>query len=111
MRTIDIETAREFQQRGIPFINVLAQEQHQRKHIAGSDNVPLGSLDFAAKVEQLTGSGDEPVVVYCANPACDASPSAAHQLEDAGFKEVMDFEGGIEAWESAGLPLAGSAVD
>ena len=33
--------------------------------------------------------------------------SAAHGLIQAGFKNVKHLEGGINAWKSKGLPMAG----
>lgn len=108
MRSIDTNQARELQARGAPFIDVLPPEHFATRHIAGSDNVPLGSHDFPDKVEQLTGNRERTVVVYCAGPSCDASAIAARRLEEAGFRDVADFEGGIEAWDAADLPLATS---
>lgn len=47
---------------------------------------------------------DGPVVVYCVRGKW-VSQKAANYLQDRGF-EVYSLEGGIEAWQSAGKPLA-----
>jgi len=79
-------------------INVLPQDAFNERHIRTSINIPVSRDDFADQVELVTGSRKRKVVVYCANFDCDASPSAAGKLEDAGFDQVYDYEGGTEDW-------------
>jgi len=43
--------------------------------------------------------------VYCARTECQSSHHAAEKLEQAGFRNVIDFEGGAEEWKRAGLEL------
>lgn len=84
-------------------IDVLPEENYQAGHIPGAKSAPLGSDRFLAEVESVTSGKDQPVVVYCANTECDLSPKAAQRLEQAGFTDVADFEGGIEEWKAAGF--------
>lgn len=107
MQTINAQQLAEMMERGDEFmlVNVLSEEQFQAHHVPGSRNVPVSEPDFVQRVEQMAGSRDRPVVVYCANTACTASPTAAKQLEEAGFTHVIDFEGGIEEWEQAQQPV------
>lgn len=86
-------------------VNVLSSEDFHQGHIPGSENVPLHADDFLERIEQIAGGKDQPVVVYCANDACDASPEAAQKLEQAGFTQVYDYTGGMEAWRSADQPI------
>lgn len=79
-------------------INVLAPEHFRKQHIRTSVNAPVEREDFTDLVETIAGDKDRKVVVYCANFDCDASPKAAKNLEDAGFKRVYDYEGGTEDW-------------
>lgn len=85
-------------------INVLAPEAHEARHIPGSVNVPVDELEH---VKRLVPNKDEPIVVYCANADCDASPTAARKLEDMGYTNVTDFENGYAGWRRAGYPLVG----
>jgi rhodanese-related sulfurtransferase len=48
---------------------------------------------------------DDEIVVYCTNPPCLASVAAYHRLVQEGYTNVRRYAGGIEDWESAGLPL------
>lgn len=85
-------------------INVLSRDAHIARHIPGSVNVPVDDLDL---VEQIVPNKDESIVVYCANADCDASPTAAQTLEEKGYTNVVDFEGGYAGWRQAGYPLVG----
>lgn len=91
-------------------INVLAKEEHERQHIPGSRNVPVKREDFVERVENVVDQKDRPVAVYCASETCQSSPTAARRLEEAGFQQVYDFEGGIAEWRREGFPLEGSRV-
>jgi len=87
-------------------IDVLPTDHYESGHIPGATNVPLGAERFVDAVEGVANSKEQPVVVYCANSECDLSPKAADQLEKAGFKNVADFEGGIEEWKAAGFDIS-----
>ena len=47
------------------------------------------------------GSKTRKVVLYCSGPACDASARGAQMLVDGGFKTVLQYEGGLDAWNEA----------
>ncbi len=89
-------------------LDVLPSEEHDKQHIPNAKNIPLKRDDFIDEVENAAESKVQQVVVYCANTGCDLSPKAAKQLEEAGFKNVVDFKGGIEEWKEAGYGVVGS---
>lgn len=86
-------------------INTLPREAHQARHVPGSVNVPTDDIE---QVETLVPNKDEPIVVYCANADCEASPTAAQKLEEMGYTDVVDFEDGYAGWRRAGYPLVGA---
>lgn len=86
-------------------VDTLSPDNYQSEHIPGAQNIPGKDDRFVERVEQLVRTRDEPVVVYCAGKSCDLSPAAAKKLEDAGFTNVIDFEGGIDEWKRAGFKL------
>ena len=101
METIDrdeLKRMNETNHEDFVLINVLPREEFNEKHIRTSINIPVDSDDFAEKVESVAGGKDRKIVVYCANFDCDASPTAARKLEEAGFDKVYDYEGGTEDW-------------
>lgn len=86
-------------------VDVLPRSHFEQQHLPGAANVPLDEDRFVDRVRELTSDHDRPVVVYCENTDCDLSPTAAARLEKAGFDDVVDFAGGVEAWKAAGLPI------
>jgi len=107
MQTLTTQQIKEMRthNNNIPIINVLPESAYEGGHIPRTPNVPLGDDNFVSRVEKFAGGKDQPVVVYCANEQCDASPKAAKKLEEAGFSHVYDYEGGTEAWKDAGEPV------
>jgi len=88
-------------------IDVLSHEQFEKTHIPGSHNIPLADKDFVREVEQVVGDKGPKIVVYCSSFQCTASPKAAKKLDQAGFRQVLDFAGGIQDWQNAGYPVEG----
>jgi rhodanese-related sulfurtransferase len=86
-------------------INALPRAAHEARHIPGSVSVPVEEAD---RVEALVPNKDEPIVVYCANADCTASPTLARTLEEMGYTNVADFEDGYAGWRRAGHPLVGT---
>jgi rhodanese-related sulfurtransferase len=89
--------------KNLKVINVLNPEYYADAHIKGSMNVPLEELkDFA-----LSTAKDTPIVVYCASYMCPSSAQAWHTLHELGFEHVYAYEGGINEWYHAKLPVVG----
>ncbi|MFO7852139.1 MAG: rhodanese-like domain-containing protein [Bacteroidota bacterium] len=86
----------------IILIDVLSEEEYKDSHIKGAVNIPLKMI--GTKAEEKYDKDDE-IVVYCSDADCNASPTAAKKLEDLGFKNVYDFEGGKKEWREAGYPM------
>ena len=108
MKTLTTQQFEELRQDKNPtVVNTLEKEHFEKKHIPKSINVPVSAPDLEQRVEGEAGGKDKPVVVYCAGQECDASAKAGKRLEEAGFSQVYDFEGGTEAWEKAGHPIEG----
>lgn len=68
-------------------------------HIAGSELVPLGGLERAAR----GWSHEQRIVLVCRSGA--RSGRAASYLAASGFKDVINLSGGMIAWNDAGLPI------
>ena len=94
----ELKEMNEKQHKDFVLINVLPREKFEEKHIRTSINIPVDSDDFTQTVEKVVADKSRPVVVYCANKECDASPQAAKKLEEAGFTQVLDYEGGTRDW-------------
>lgn len=90
-------------------INVLGPEQFEAKRIPGSINIPVDKIE--KKIEDKVPNKGRKIVVYCASFSCHASPTAAKKLEEMGYNNVYDYEGGIRDWEEAGYNLEGHLVN
>lgn len=56
-------------------------------------------------LRQVTrGQADSPLVFYCASAECWMSYNAALRAIKLGYRNVLWYRGGIEAWKAAGLP-------
>jgi rhodanese-related sulfurtransferase len=110
VKRIDVEELKGMRRRDddLTVVNVLSADRYRKAHIPGSANVPADEEDVIPRVERIAGGKDQPVVVYCTNRECDASPNAGRRLEAADFQHVYHFAGGIQASRDAGESLASS---
>ncbi|TXI51111.1 MAG: rhodanese-like domain-containing protein [Lysobacter sp.] len=82
-------------------VDIRAYADFEKGHIAGSKNVLPSQFDPDSKL--LAGAKESPVVVVCYRGV--SASGVARQLKRAGFAQVSILDGGIEAWQSADLPL------
>lgn len=87
-------------------LDVLPKVAFDKDHIEGARNVPMDSPNFLKDVERLASSKDKKIVVYCTSEACGTSGDAVRKLTAAGYKDVVKYEGGIEAWRKQGTGSA-----
>lgn len=87
-------------------IDVRTPEEFKGGAIESAQNFNWNSSDFMSKIEHL--DKNLPVFVYCLSGGRSAAASQA--LLDNGFKEIYELQGGIMAWNNAGLPLTGAEV-
>ncbi len=83
-------------------VDVLSPDSYRKNHLPGAINIPVYEIETEAP-KRLSKSTK--IVVYCASFECQASPTAAKKLEEMGFEQVIDFEGGLADWKEAGYPL------
>ncbi len=66
---------------------------------------------FGAFLKQVTqGRSDLPLVFYCGGMQCWMSYNAALRASRLGYRQVLWYRGGVEAWKAAGLPLRGGGA-
>jgi hydroxyacylglutathione hydrolase len=91
-------SAKEALQRGTMILDVRTPEEWRNGHIAHSERIELSILP-----SRLASIPKVPVIVLCrsGNRSC----VAASFLQRAGFTDVANLAGGIEAWKQASLPI------
>ena len=71
-------------------MDVRDKADFEAEHIKGAISVPIGEL--LVRAEQ-NWDKDHEIIVYCGSFECPASSKAAKMLDDAGFENVLDYEG------------------
>ena len=91
-------------------IDVLLEEEYQTTHLPGAKNACVFKITFIDDVKKLAPDTTKPLVVYGTNSRDLASATAAEKLLAAGYKQVLDYSGGIEYWRQAGGRTEGSGA-
>jgi rhodanese-related sulfurtransferase len=74
----------------------------EKGHVPGAKNVQMSQFDPENRA--LAAAKSLPVVLVCKTG--QTAGGAAKRLRKAGFEKVFVLDGGIGAWQQAGLPLA-----
>jgi rhodanese-related sulfurtransferase len=83
-------------------VDVRSAEEFAKGHLRDAKNIPLA--DLAARIGELDKAKARSVVVVCQTGA--RSDKAVRRLAAAGFGDVVSLDGGLAAWQAAGLPVA-----
>lgn len=81
-------------------IDVRTPEEFAAGHLEGAVLVDYNAPDFAERIAEFDPDGE--YVVYCRSG--NRSAGARDVMTEQGFTDVVDVDGGIVAWEQAGLP-------
>ena len=87
-------------------VDVRTPGEFARVHAAGAHSMPLDKLN-AARIAAECKSSDGHIYVICHSGTRAAM--ACQQLLNAGIPDVAIVEGGMKAWEAAGLPIVTSS--
>ena len=81
-------------------IDVRTSAEFGKGHIRGARNMPISTLKD--KLDSLSQNKDTAILAYCNSGA--SSGGACRVLSRAGFSNVHNIAGGINAWLEAKLP-------
>lgn len=104
IETITPQKLAELVQSGVPvdLIDVRTPVEFREVHVAFARNLPLDLLD-ASRVAADRGSSGQPLYVICRSGK--RAQQACEKLIAAGLTQVVNVEGGTQAWDQAGLPV------
>ncbi|TWT73016.1 rhodanese-like domain-containing protein [Allorhodopirellula solitaria] len=97
------ELAHRTRQGSVDLIDVRTPMEFRGVHAAPARNMPLDGLDPQAAIAARTAAAEEPVYVIC--KAGSRGAKAQQKFIDAGFTDVINIDGGTDAWVAAGLPV------
>jgi molybdopterin/thiamine biosynthesis adenylyltransferase/rhodanese-related sulfurtransferase len=99
---IPVERARAEIESGISLIDVREQNEWDDSHLEAATHVPQGEL--VERIDELAPDRSERLLLHCRTD--NRSARMAEELAGLGYENVAVIEGGIVAWEEAGLPTA-----
>jgi len=70
-------------------------------HVPDAKNIPVKEL--SNRIADLSKHKTRPVIAVC--QAGTQSVKAAAQLRKAGFEQAYSLDGGMNGWQSAGMPV------
>lgn len=81
-------------------IDVRTPDEYSKGHLSNSVNIDWRGNDFEKQITGLEKA--KPIFVYCLSGG--RSTAAANKLQEMGFKEIYQLDGGIMKWRAANLP-------
>ncbi|WP_312346235.1 thioredoxin domain-containing protein [Chryseobacterium binzhouense] len=81
-------------------VDVRTPGEFRNGHLKNAMNIDWNADDFAEKAKAL--DKDKPVFLYCMSGP--RSTAAAAKLQEMGFKNVYEMQGGMMKWRNANLP-------
>lgn len=87
----------------VELIDVRTPAEFREVHIRESRNVPLDAVDPKTLMASRHGDGQRPIYVTCKSGM--RGGKACQKFHDAGFTNVVNLDGGVQAWEAAQLPV------
>jgi molybdopterin/thiamine biosynthesis adenylyltransferase/rhodanese-related sulfurtransferase len=97
---VDLDAAQREIAKGVKLIDVREQNEWDESRIEVAEHVPQGEL--VERIDELAPDPSERLLLHCRTD--NRSASSAEQLAGLGYENVGVVEGGIVAWERAGLP-------
>ena len=94
-----VEAKQLFDKQQAVILDVREDSEWKEQHIPGAIHIPLGQLP--ERLTELKQYKDSPVIAQCRSGR--RSAQASDVLKSAGFSYVYNMEGGLNAWDKAGL--------
>lgn len=103
MKTISVEQLGKIAaSQTIDLVDVRTPVEFQSVHATNARSVPLDTISPQAVIDSKTTHSDEPIYLICKMGG--RSAKAVQQFLAAGHTNVVNVEGGTDAWVAAGLP-------
>jgi molybdopterin/thiamine biosynthesis adenylyltransferase/rhodanese-related sulfurtransferase len=85
---------------GALLVDVREADEWAEGHLPGALFVPRGFLE--SRIEMAAPDHERPMVVYCAGGV--RSAFAAQQLQEMGYRDVVNMASGFQGWKAEGRP-------
>lgn len=99
---IPAEFAKQAKDSNVVILDVRTKEEFDQGHIAGAQNIDFNNTAaFNEYVSQL--DKNKKYLVYCRSG--NRSGQAVDIMQDKGFTQITNLDGGIQSWQRDSLPL------
>jgi len=88
-------------------LHVLPEESYSREHLPGAQRATVYEVSFLDQVHEIVTDPNRSIVVYGAGPESKEASVAGDKLLRAGFTNIWEFAGGLEAWRKQGFATEG----
>lgn len=88
-------------------VETLGETCFRHSHLPVAINLPPGATEQLAPT--LLPDKNAFIVLYCLDLECVASLDMARELEQLGYTNLYEYEGGKQDWVYAGLPTEGQS--
>ncbi len=102
---IDLDAAQREIADGTKLIDVREQNEWDESHIEAAVHVPQGEL--VERLDEIAPDSSERLLLHCRTD--NRSGKMAEELASLGYDNIGVVEGGIVAWEKAGLPTVNNS--
>jgi rhodanese-related sulfurtransferase len=106
LAAVDVKKGAAMQNSGALLLDVREADEYAQGHVPGSTLIPLGQLE--RRLHEISGYKSKPIALICHSG--NRSGQAQKLLEKAGFSAAVNVEGGMIAWQKAGLPVVAGAA-
>lgn len=96
---ISLDEAKHIMQNDVQIVDLRGASEYEAGHIANADNVFVGTLP--ENLDKI--SKDKKVIIHCQSG--DRAAIAYSVLAKEGFKNIVNYSGGINEWVNNGEPL------
>jgi rhodanese-related sulfurtransferase len=86
---------------GALLLDVREVGEYAEVHAPNATLIPLGEM--STRLNEISAYKDKPIAVICRSGR--RSAKAVQLLRDAGYSQVSNVNGGMSAWENAGLAV------
>lgn len=103
VRHIDVEATKQLIRQGeAVVIDALPADSFNLRHLPSAVNLTPDDEYFEKKASELIPDKSTTVVTYCSDEECPESGKVAAGLEELGYQDVREFDGGLRGWRKAG---------
>ncbi|MDP2761223.1 MAG: rhodanese-like domain-containing protein [Sideroxyarcus sp.] len=98
---VDVKQAQSMNQQGALLLDVREPAEYAAIHAPNAKLIPLGEVGL--RLKEIEAYKNKPIAVICRSGRRSAKAVAI--LQEAGFTQVVNVQGGTNTWEQAGLEV------